>query len=165
MHPGSLYRDRLIETLMMEETENSHKQIPSRGSGKQEPVIISDCFFPCVLQLQWVAWCKENKWASGCFSVQQSQILEQWDIHEITAHNWNTGANKTQTKQSIRLWRAKNCLGSFQQYTECNILSTSMLFRAFLQIFGEKEGRWNGGRTMGLWLCYGVRAPLPASPL
>ena len=141
------------------------------GSGKQEPVvifcIISACVFPSVLQLQWVTWRNENKWASGCFSVQQSQILEQWDIHEITVHNSNTGANKTQTKQSKHLWRAKHsdCRSSFQQYTECNILSTSMLFRAFLQIFGEKEGRWNGDRTMGLWLCYGVRAPRLASPL
>lgn len=171
MHPGSRYRKSLIETLMMKAIETSlTNSSPTAAVGNRSQLLFFASFqpaFPSVLQLQWVTWCNENKWASGCFSVQQSQILEQWDIHEIMVHNSNTGANKTQTKQSSRLWRAKNsdCLSSFQQYTEWNILSTSMLFRAFLQIFGEKEERWNGDRTMGLWLCYGVSAPRPASSL
>lgn len=172
MHPGIPHRNNLTETLMMKESKTSRtNSSPVEAVGNQEPVIIfcniSALLFLCMLQLQWVTWHNENKWASGCFSVQKSQILGQRDIHEIAAHNSTTGANKTQTKQSKHLWRAacSGCHSSFQQYTECSILSTSMLFGAFLQIFGEKEGRWNRERTMGLWLCYGVRATRPASPL
>lgn len=125
--------------------------------------------FPSVLQLQWVTWCSwKNKWAGGLLlwpTISNPGTIRY--PRNRGAHNSNTGANKTQTKQSNHLWRSRRsgCRSSFQQYTERNILSTSMLFRAFLQIFGEKEGRWNTVRTMGLWLCYGVRAPRPASPL